>query len=75
MLQTPAEQTSPYGTGDMDGRVLVTSREVYRRYPIDKATLWRWINQGQFPKPDLVINRKRFWRLSTIDAFERGKAG
>jgi predicted DNA-binding transcriptional regulator AlpA len=32
-----------------------------------EMTLWRWAQDFGFPPPDVVIGRRRFWLLSTID--------
>jgi predicted DNA-binding transcriptional regulator AlpA len=36
---------------------------------ISDMTLWRWTHQRDFPKPDVVINRRKFWRRSTVQAW------
>jgi predicted DNA-binding transcriptional regulator AlpA len=38
---------------------------------ISDMTLWRWLADQalSFPKP-LVINRRRFWRLDQLEAWE-----
>ena len=40
-----------------------------RRYVgnISEMTLWRWSQEFDFPAPDVVIGRRRFWRRSTLD--------
>jgi predicted DNA-binding transcriptional regulator AlpA len=42
-----------------------------RRYcgGISPMTEWRWTRDFDFPKPDLVVARRKFWRKSTIDAW------
>jgi hypothetical protein len=51
---------------------LIDSRAVRMKFvrgdrePSD-MTLYRWIRKGVCPPPDLVIERKRYWRESTID--------
>jgi len=36
---------------------------------ITEMTRWRWERAHQFPKPDLVVGRRNFWRRSTLDAW------
>jgi len=36
---------------------------------ISEMTLWRWTELLDFPAPDFIIGRKKFWRRSTIDAW------
>jgi len=32
-------------------------------------TLWRWMETLGFPQADYVIGKRRFWRLSSIEAW------
>jgi predicted DNA-binding transcriptional regulator AlpA len=34
---------------------------------ISNMTHWRWEQDLGFPPPDIVIARRRFWRLSTVE--------
>jgi hypothetical protein len=34
---------------------------------ISAMTEWRWTRQLAFPKPDVIIARRKFWRRSTLD--------
>jgi predicted DNA-binding transcriptional regulator AlpA len=36
---------------------------------ISEMTFWRWGRDLGFPEPDFVIGRRRFWRLSSIEAW------
>jgi predicted DNA-binding transcriptional regulator AlpA len=50
----------------------LTSADVRARFgDISDMTLWRWLQNKQleFPRP-LLINRRRFFRLEEIEAFE-----
>jgi predicted DNA-binding transcriptional regulator AlpA len=33
------------------------------------STFWRYGHDQGFPEPDVVINRIRYWRESTVDAW------
>jgi len=37
-------------------------------------TVKRWIERGEFPAPDLVINNRPYWHAATLDAFDRRRA-
>lgn len=55
----------------------LTARQVRDRFGgISEMTLWRWLNgETAFPKP-LTINRRRFWKITDVEAFEdRTEAG
>ena len=47
-----------------------TSDFVKNRLSLSDMTLWRLLRSGKFPRPALVLNRRRLWRLSDIRAFE-----
>lgn len=54
----------------------LTAAHVCTRFGgISDMTLWRWLKDEQlsFPRP-LVINRRRYWRLADIEAWERAQA-
>lgn len=36
---------------------------------ISHQTFWRYGRDLNFPEPDVVINRVRYWRESTVDAW------
>jgi len=53
-----------------------TSSQVRKRYGgISDMTLWRWLKDESlgFPKA-LVFNRRRYWALEDLDAFDSRKA-
>ncbi len=50
-----------------DDDILLNSRLVRKsRGDCSDMTLWRHIKAGIFPPPDVVINRQRYWRKSTV---------
>jgi predicted DNA-binding transcriptional regulator AlpA len=54
----------------------LTAPQICARYGnISDMTLWRWLRNAAlgFPKP-MVINRRRYWRLAEIEAWERAQA-
>lgn len=56
---------------DPNSRFLTASQVRTRFGEISDMTLWRWIRDGdlRFPQP-VVIQRRRFFRLAEIEAFE-----
>ncbi len=51
----------------------LTAPQVRQRFAgISDMTLWRWMHDERmgFPKP-VVINRRRYFRLTDIEAFEK----
>jgi hypothetical protein len=54
--------------------VFLTAKQVRARYG-DASDMWIWrqlhkAKDGLFPKP-LVINTRRYWRLSELETYER----
>lgn len=41
---------------------------------VSVMTLHRWRKEKKFPNPDVIINKKNFWRLSSIEAWLRKQA-
>jgi predicted DNA-binding transcriptional regulator AlpA len=62
-------------SGDDGTSSLVPARKVQDRYDIADRTLDRWlINPAlNFPKP-VIINKRRYWRVSELVAWERQRA-
>jgi hypothetical protein len=52
------------------------SIKVLRRYDVCSRTLNRWEEKPElgFPKP-VRINRRRYWRLAELQAWERARIG
>lgn len=47
-----------------------SSGKAAQRYGRCTRTLDRWLAQGIFPEPDLVINGRRLWSDETLDKFD-----
>ena len=54
---------------------LLPAREVTRRYGVVDRTLGRWLENVDlgFPRP-LVINKRRYFRLTDLERWERERA-
>ena len=54
----------------------LTSTAVRRTFGgISDMTLWRWSHDLGFPKPDLVVNGRKFWLRATIKAWKPRREG
>jgi hypothetical protein len=62
---------------DDDGRYLSTAR-VAQRYDVTTRTIERWEEDERerldFPEPDLRINNRKYWKLKTLERWERRRA-
>jgi predicted DNA-binding transcriptional regulator AlpA len=62
--QLSAPEAASHDGADDD---LLTSAQVRQHFGgISEMTLWRWTRDIGFPKPDKVIQRRKFWRRRTI---------
>jgi prophage regulatory protein len=43
--------------------------------PISSATLWRWVANGQFPKPVKLSSRITAWRVEDVMKWLRSQQG
>ncbi len=48
---------------------LIPAPALRRQLGVSEMTIWRWLEAGQFPPPDVVMNRRRFWRVSTVSTW------
>jgi predicted DNA-binding transcriptional regulator AlpA len=57
-------------------RRYLTGPTVCERYGVTDMSLWRWLQDTElgFPKPAMVINRRRFWLENDLLAWERSRA-
>jgi hypothetical protein len=61
----------------VDDEALLTSGQVRARVGnVSCMCLWRWTRDPrvQFPLPDVVINNRKYWYVSTIRRFNMGRA-
>jgi predicted DNA-binding transcriptional regulator AlpA len=64
------EEILQFQLPEIGGAPLLSSRGT-REYcgDISEMTLWRWTRDQSFPRPDMTLNRRRFWRRSSLDAW------
>ena len=41
---------------------------------ITNMTLWRWTHNLEFPKPDFVLSRRKYWRHATVQTWLAAQA-
>jgi hypothetical protein len=76
-MHIPPEQLSPYGgcASDPSNELFLTAAQTRRRYG-DASDMWLWRrlhDDSGFPQP-ILINKRRFWRLSELIAWEKETA-
>lgn len=52
----------------VDDRI-ITADEVLTRVPLDRSTIWRMIQRGEFPRPIQISAARIGWRLSAVLAW------
>jgi predicted DNA-binding transcriptional regulator AlpA len=69
------EQTAQAETAAADDSFL-PARRVWERYGVSEMTIYRWLRKEcmGFPRPT-YFGRFRYWKMSELVAWERGRAG
>ena len=60
-------QSTPKEINEAIARLAV--KRAAARYDVHKQTIWRWVQEGKFPKPVKVDGSTR-WKLSDIESWE-----
>ncbi len=45
---------------------LLTSKELLQRVPLNRATIWRMVQEGRFPPPIQITANRIVWRWSAV---------
>jgi prophage regulatory protein len=48
---------------------LIRVKELAQNLSVSKATVWRWVALGKFPKPLRIGAGTTVWRVEDVDAF------
>ncbi|HSI00066.1 MAG TPA: AlpA family phage regulatory protein [Reyranella sp.] len=48
-------------------------RDLVKRVPVSKSTVWLWVQEGKFPKPVKLSERVTAWPVAAIDQWEAEK--
>ncbi|WP_319585203.1 AlpA family phage regulatory protein [uncultured Pseudodesulfovibrio sp.] len=53
------------------------AKQLLQFIPVSKATLWRWVKDGQFPAPTKLAERTTAWDVASVREWmeERTKEG
>lgn len=49
----------------------ISSTNLARRWGIQRSTVWRWRTLGIIPAPDVEMNGRVKWKISTVEAHEQ----
>ena len=47
--------------------------DLTRRIGVSKATVWRWVKAGTFPKPTKFGPHTTVWSVNEVDAWTRAR--
>ena len=45
-------------------------KDVVKRVPVAKSTIWLWVSDGKFPAPVKLSERVTAWPVSSIERWE-----
>lgn len=45
-------------------------KDVVKRVPVAKSTIWLWVSDGKFPAPVKLSERVTAWPISSIERWE-----
>jgi len=51
-------------------QVFLAVGTVAKRYAVSENTVWRWLREGNFPKPKRLGQRSTRWRLADLESWE-----
>jgi predicted DNA-binding transcriptional regulator AlpA len=51
----------------------LSTRALRERYGVCDMTIKRWIESGVLPRPEMTINRLKYWDESVIEQYERDR--
>ena len=52
---------------------LFTDKQIAKRLGISRATTWRWVKKGDFPKPIKISDGCTRWRKTDLEKWESDK--
>lgn len=48
----------------------LSDKSVASRYDSSRATVWRWVKEGQLPRPVKLTNGSTRWKITDLEAWE-----
>jgi len=57
----------------MQSKTFLKDVQVADRYSVNRSTIWRWVKQGQFPKPKKISCGSSRWSIIDLERWERLK--
>lgn len=54
---------------------IVGANSLDGKLPVSKATIWRWVRQGRFPKPFKLGDRVTVWDMDEVENFISKQSG
>lgn len=54
---------------------MMSAKQIGEKVGVTEKTVWCWVDEGKFPKPDFKISHKvTRWKLSTLAKWQAEKA-
>ena len=51
----------------------ISDKQLSERLEVSRQTIWRWVREGNLPKPIKLGSNCTRWKLSEIEAWEASK--
>jgi prophage regulatory protein len=51
----------------------ISDKQLSERLEVSRQTIWRWVREGNLPKPIKLGSNCARWKLSEIEAWEASK--
>jgi prophage regulatory protein len=58
----------------MEGNFYLSDKQAAGRYQVKRGTVWRWLNEGNFPAPVKLSPGCTRWRVEDLQRWESEKA-
>ncbi|HPQ44625.1 MAG TPA: AlpA family phage regulatory protein [Syntrophales bacterium] len=52
-------------------KIYIKDKDIANRFDVDRATIWRWSKNGNFPKPIKMSDGCTRWSLNEIENWEQ----
>jgi len=52
-----------------------SDKQIAQRFKVSRATIWRWVKEGRFPKPIRLSPGCTRWKSSEVEEWEAAKRG
>jgi prophage regulatory protein len=70
MWHTPQEHVLTTTPSAQSGAGFIRLRDLTKRIPVSKSTIWLWVQERKFPAPVKLSERVTAWSVASIEHWE-----